>query len=890
MNTKLLFPVLLVCAFVAGCGDPSGEQIHVSNTSLALANIDPEHVVAAGDVVVVLVSESAQGGNDLNGDGDQADNVVHLIDAATGATTNLGISGKPPLVSNGQYVAWAVEERMEGRQDLNGDTDTADHVLAIVDTLAPLGPGNPRVTDVTLEPQLPFEATGNWFGFVTSELSLREVSSIVFFGPGLTTDLNGDGDELDYVARFFNAADPSDTTALVNSGLAFDNNETVEVIDFDPHEYDEAVATYTVSFTEITPNAPASSGQPGVTYEIFPNLSALGLAFNTSTGVISGIPTTGSDGPRLFRVLVTGGAGGTTDVVITVNSAGSGDPHAYNEPTPVYNLFEEITPNFPAPPGSGLTYSIQRSFPPLGPGFTTSTGLDFDTGTGAITGTPTSISPKTEWLITASGPGGGTTTVVVEVEPPEQEDAVVRVLEAGRGIFVFSVNESADGAELNLDDDARDTVLYFFDTNDLVSGSQAVGEPAPRALDESSEVVIGGTVAAPVIGYAFSEEFEGGLSANIFPTFGDTDVDDFILVLFDVATGNEILPDGGVGVDPTQIVGGDVRFAFVALEEDNGSGLVSDFNQDGDALDDVPHWIDLTDPTVAYSSGLASVPTLCSLSVSGEYMVFVASEIDQGRFGTNFNAVAQDIIKIDNDAVPDIDLDDGVAHFFDLSTPGIEPVNLQIATAQVVAYPGYFWIIGDEDSQSGDLNGVNVGRNELVPLYYRVVGSSLASGPAPLGLSGIFYKEYLRSQTSPVVPTTGEDVIGLFVIEDRPNQIRVHINVSETVVANPQNRPDRTLDINADGDLDDWIYYTYLVNRNDGSTERSNYLGISTGTGELLEADQTVDTSPWPVVLPSVQAAVFSYDEAADGTGENRNASTGDIDNVDSVANVLQVR
>ncbi len=99
----------------------------------------------ADKIVPVVVTEAGAG--DLNGDGDTADMVVHIVDAKSGASVNLGLAvstvcratNTPPFVDcrpveplvSRTAVAFLVDERAQGELDLNGDGDADDDVLYV---------------------------------------------------------------------------------------------------------------------------------------------------------------------------------------------------------------------------------------------------------------------------------------------------------------------------------------------------------------------------------------------------------------------------------------------------------------------------------------------------------------------------------------------------------------------------------------------------------------------------------------------------------------------------------------------------------------------------------------------------------------------------------------
>jgi len=104
-----------------------------TTTNLGLASSIPDN---DGNLVTFDVRESAQGNADLNGDGDSNDRVVHVFDAATGITTNLGLASFFNPSIDGNLVMFVVGESAQGNTDLNGDDDSIDPVVHVAKIFA----------------------------------------------------------------------------------------------------------------------------------------------------------------------------------------------------------------------------------------------------------------------------------------------------------------------------------------------------------------------------------------------------------------------------------------------------------------------------------------------------------------------------------------------------------------------------------------------------------------------------------------------------------------------------------------------------------------------------------------------------------------------------------
>ena len=82
----------------------------------------------SGRWLQVGVSELAQGGQDLNVDGDTDDTVLFVVDVRTGRSLNTKIPVWPHASSVGGMLGWRPMEETFWGSDLNGDGDLNDWV------------------------------------------------------------------------------------------------------------------------------------------------------------------------------------------------------------------------------------------------------------------------------------------------------------------------------------------------------------------------------------------------------------------------------------------------------------------------------------------------------------------------------------------------------------------------------------------------------------------------------------------------------------------------------------------------------------------------------------------------------------------------------------------
>jgi uncharacterized delta-60 repeat protein len=176
--------------------------------------------------------------------------------------------------------------------------------------------------------------------------------------------------------------------------------------------YATSPAIYVVGVA-ITPNAPTNGGGAVASYDVSPALPA-GLSLSTTTGIISGTPTTVTAAAS-YTVTATNGGGSTTaDLSVTVDPAPTPPTNLVYATNPaVYPVGVPIAANAPSSGGGAVTrYDVSPALP---------SGLRLSPLTGVISGIPAAVTAAASYLVTASNDDGSTQvtlSITVNDAPP----------------------------------------------------------------------------------------------------------------------------------------------------------------------------------------------------------------------------------------------------------------------------------------------------------------------------------------------------------------------------------------------------------------------------------------------------------------------------------------
>ena len=180
------------------------------------------------------------------------------------------------------------------------------------------------------------------------------------------------------------------TITGTNSGGSTSTTISIRITDTAPTSLEYSTPIVLFKGVLITPLTPSNSGGAIVSYAISPSLPA-GLTLNTTTGAITGRPTVPSANTDYA---ITGtNTGGTVSKTISI-LVNDNEPTdlSYTSPN-IFGVGVSITPLTPTVYGGVVTrYSIDRSLP---------AGLNFNTTTGVISGTPTQITANATYTVTA---------------------------------------------------------------------------------------------------------------------------------------------------------------------------------------------------------------------------------------------------------------------------------------------------------------------------------------------------------------------------------------------------------------------------------------------------------------------------------------------------------
>ena len=252
----------------------------------------------------------------------------------------------------------------------------------------------------------------------------------------------------------------------------------------------ELIATQAVAITPITITNSGGAVPATGAYSISP-LIANGLIFDADTGEISGTPASPASAQIYIITATNDGGTDIASVIITVNAVPiiAADPH-----TLIATVGTAITPTSITNTGGPVTsYAISLV---SSQSLNEATGLDFDTSTGSISGTPTmtTTGALTYSIFATNAPSVASTSVVITIlaAPAPDISPSVTALIATQAVAItpITIDATAGGAV--------DSYSIMPDLPDGLSINPSSGEisGAPTAVASAQTYTITATNAA----------------------------------------------------------------------------------------------------------------------------------------------------------------------------------------------------------------------------------------------------------------------------------------------------------------------------------------------------------------------------------------------------------
>jgi hypothetical protein len=226
-----------------------------------------------------------------------------------------------------------------------------------------------------------------------------------------------------------------------------------------------------------TPNV---GGNRPITFRVIPTLPS-GLSFDTSTGLISGIPEAARARDSFTVSAINSEGSFAVKIYITILPEA---PKAltYSFDSAVYTINVPIAQNVPSySGGTPAKYECAPTLP---------AGLNIDALLGTIYGTPTTLIPQAQYTIIACNSGGTTqTTLTITVQelttPPKWHSRQIAASVNDGAMFSFALRDSCKDMDLG----ARVTFKLFGDSSKCSIIKDSLFSFSAGMLDSTAHVV-----------------------------------------------------------------------------------------------------------------------------------------------------------------------------------------------------------------------------------------------------------------------------------------------------------------------------------------------------------------------------------------------------------------